>query len=270
MAPVLKVSNLSVAYGARTALQNVSVEVSAGELVGVIGPNGSGKSTLLKAITRVVPASNGTVEIGGRGLNALSQRDIARRIAVVPQAPALPEAFTALEIVLLGRTPHLRLLQGESHRDIEVAYRAMTQAACRDLAGRRMNELSGGECQRVVLARALAQETPVLLLDEPTAHLDIAHQTGTFDLIRRLCHDEGLAALAVVHDLTLAGLYCDRLLLLNGGMVVASGSPWEVLTPDNIASAFGAPVEVTAHPHLNRPVVVPLASPNGPNPLSRW
>lgn len=258
---MLRVDGLTIAYGDRIVLHNVSLEVKAGELVGMIGPNGSGKSTLLKGITRVVPLQQGRVLIDGHDAARLSQRELAQKIAVVPQSPALPEAFTALEVVLLGRTPHLGLLQKEGMRDVLAAQRAMLQAQCWSLAGRRVSELSGGERQRLIIARALAQETPVLLLDEPTAHLDVAHQLSTFALVRRLCQERRLAVLAVVHDLTLAGLHCDRLILLHEGRIAADGRPWEVLTPENIGAVYRTTVEVAAHPQSGRPVVIPCPPP---------
>jgi iron complex transport system ATP-binding protein len=264
------VEHIAVSYGARRAVNGIDLDLQASDLAGVIGPNGSGKSTLLKAITRIVPLDSGRIEIEGRDIRGLSRREIAQRVAVVPQTPALPEAFTALDVVMLGRTPHLRLLESESGRDYEIVREAMEQAECWQIAGRRMGELSGGEAQRVVLARALAQQTPILLLDEPTAHLDIAHQTKTFGLIQRLCRESQLAALAVVHDLTLAGLYCDRLLLMKDGREIASGEPHDVLTPVNIQQAYGAAVRVTAHPQSGRPVVIPevTAFPGGDVPSS--
>lgn len=256
---MLTIENIAISYGEQEVLHGVTLEVSAGELVGVIGPNGSGKSTLLRGITRVIPLKRGRVLLGGEDAAQLTRRQLAQRVAVVPQVPVLPEAFTALEVVLLGRAPHLSLLQREGTRDLVAAQRAMHQTHCWHLAVRRMSELSGGERQRVVLARALAQETPVLLLDEPTAHLDVAHQVGTFDLLQRLCRDRHLAVLVVVHDLTLAGLYCDRLSLLYEGHIVAAGPPWQVLTPAHIAGAYGVPVHISAHPQSGRPVVVPLS-----------
>jgi len=260
----LAVSGLTVAYvsGKRTlvALREVSLRVGAGELVGLVGPNGSGKTTLIRAVTKVVAPVSGEIRLGGDDVASLPQVEVARRAAVVPQEPLLPEAFTALECVLMGRTPHLRLLENEGARDFEAARRAMQRTDTWELAERLVGELSGGERQRVVVARALAQETPVLLLDEPTAHLDIGHQASVLGLMRGLCRDEGKAVLAVVHDLTLAGAYCDRLALLRaGGSVVAEGSPEEILRPELLSEVYDAPVEVFPHPRTGRPVVAPSA-----------
>jgi iron complex transport system ATP-binding protein len=187
----------------------------------------------------------------------MSQVEVARRVAVVPQEPLLPEAFSALDCVLMGRTPHLRLLENEGLRDYEAARAAMERTDTSDLAGRPVGELSGGERQRVVVARALAQEAPVLLLDEPTAHLDIGHQASVLRLMRSLCREEGKAVLAVVHDLTLAAAFCDRLVLMRGGAVVAAGEPLEILRAEVLSEVYGTEVEVFAHPRTRRPVVAP-------------
>jgi len=260
----LDVRNLSVAYstaGRRiVALRDVSLQVQAGELVGLIGPNGSGKTTLIRAVTGVVRALAGEVRMGGDDVSSLSQRERALRVAVVPQNPLLPEAFTALEAVLMGRTPHLRLLQNEGPGDLQAARRAMTATDAWDLADRPVGELSGGERQRVVLARALAQETPVLLLDEPTAHLDIGHQAGALELMRSLCRSQEKAVLAVAHDLTLAAQFCHRLVMLHRGQVIAQGSALDVLQADLLGQVYGARVDVFPHPQTGRPVVAPSAS----------
>jgi len=259
---LLDVRDLSVAYevGKRmlVALREVSLRVDVGELVGLVGPNGCGKTTMIRAVTKVVQPLGGEIRIGGRDVRSLSQAEIARRVAVVPQEPLLPEAFTALECVLMGRTPHLRLLENEGARDFEAAREAMERTDTWELAERRVGELSGGERQRFVVARALAQETPLLLLDEPTAHLDIGHQGAVLRLMRSLCRDEWKAVLAVVHDLTLAAAFCDRLVMLrSGGTVMAEGRAAEVLRPEVLAEVYGAEADVFPHPRTGRPVVAP-------------
>ena len=262
VATVLEVRGLTVAYttGKRAivALRDVSLRLAAGELVGLVGPNGSGKTTLIRAVTKTVVPAGGEINLCGDNVTSLSQAEIARRVAVVPQEPLLPEAFTALECVLMGRTPHLKLLQNESAPDFEAARRAMARTDSGELAGRPMGQLSGGERQRVVVARALAQDTPVLLLDEPTAHLDIGHQASVLALMRALCRDEGKAVLAVVHDLTLAAAYCDRLVMLrSNGTVAAEGGASEILRPELLAAVYGAGVDVFPHPRTGSPVVAP-------------
>jgi iron complex transport system ATP-binding protein len=265
VAKLLDVTGLSVSYkrGERSfaALKEVSLSVASGEVLGLVGPNGSGKTTLIRAVTGGVATSSGRIELSGEDADELSQSERARRVAVVPQNPVLPDAFTVLEMVLMGRTPHLRLLQNESTHDVEAARQAMEATSTWELAERPLGELSGGERQRVVLARALAQETQLLLLDEPTAHLDIGHQGSVLSLVRRLCRDEGKGVLAVVHDLTLAAQYCDRLVLLRDGEVAAEGTADETLRRDVLERVYGARVSVFAHPETGLPVVAP--SPDG-------
>jgi iron complex transport system ATP-binding protein len=239
------------------ALREASISLMPHEVVGLVGPNGSGKTTLIRAITGTARLLTGIVRIGARELTSLSQPEVARQIAVVPQDPLLPPAFTALECVLMGRTPHLRLLQQESREDVETAGRAMVATDTWRFADRPVGELSGGERQRVVVARALAQETPILLLDEPTAHLDIGHQASILTLVRNISRNDGKGVLAVVHDLTMAAHYCDRLVMLNHGQVVAQGAPGDVLRADILERVYGASVAVFPNPASGRPVVAP-------------
>jgi iron complex transport system ATP-binding protein len=254
---MLRVEALRVAYGDRLVLDGVDLGVAAGEVVGLVGPNGSGKTTLLKAITRVVPWLSGQVFLGGEPACALSTQELSRRVAVVPQSPVLPVGYAALELVVMGRAPHLRFLQQEGNDDYRRAREALVRVGGRHLAERPVDELSGGEKQKVVIARALAQDAPILLLDEPTANLDIGHQIAVARLVRELAREGGLAVLAAVHDLTLASLYCDRLALLTGGVVVATGPPAHVLTPANIAQAYAAAALVLREPALPGPIVLP-------------
>ncbi|MBI4497761.1 MAG: ABC transporter ATP-binding protein [Chloroflexi bacterium] len=249
--------DLWAGYGPDPVLRGVGLRVEPGCLVGLIGPNGSGKSTLVRAIACTLPAHRGRVLLDGRDVSLLRPAELARRVAVVPQSPALPEAFTGLDLVLLGRTPHLGLLQGEGRRDWEAVFRALERTESLALADRRLSELSGGERQRLVLARALAQEPDVLLLDEPTTHLDLGHQLALLDLVGRLCREQGLAVLAVFHDLNLAARSCDTLALLWRGQIGASGPPAEVLTPEHIAAAYGVEATVVPHPRWGTPLVLP-------------
>jgi iron complex transport system ATP-binding protein len=259
---MLEIRDLTLAYGERVALRDVSLSLARGELLGVVGPNASGKSSLIRAITNVVAPQRGEIRLDGSLLSRLSRRELSLRVAVVPQNPTLPEAFTALEVVLMGRTPHLGLLQSERRADWAAVRRALEQTDALELAERRIGELSGGERQRVVVARALAQEAPVLLLDEPTAHLDVGRQATVLELLRRLCRNNGAdgcpkAVLAVVHDLTLAAQYCDRLAMLSEGRLVALGSPQEVLSVQVLAAVYRTQVSVFPHPVTGRPVVTP-------------
>jgi iron complex transport system ATP-binding protein len=262
-----EVTGVTVAYhsGGReiVALSALDLALRPGELLGLVGPNGSGKTTLIRALTGVVRPSAGRVRLCGRDVAALSQAEIARLAAVVPQDPVLPPAFNSFDCVLMGRTPHLRLLQQEGARDVEIARRAMLATDTWSFAARPVGELSGGERQRVVVARALAQETLVLLLDEPTAHLDIGRQGAVLGLMRGSARRDGpggsagKAVLAVVHDLTLAAHYCDRLIVLSAGRVRAEGAPADVLRPELLREVYGVPVTVIPHPETGRPVVAP-------------
>jgi cobalamin transport system ATP-binding protein len=255
---LLTVRGLRVAYGERETLRGVDLDVATGEVVGLVGPNGGGKTTLLKAATRGVAVKAGEVRIGGEDVTRLSAREIARQVAVVPQSPALPVGFLAREIVVMGRTPYLRFLEQESVEDYAKADAALASLGAEALGRRPVEELSGGERQNVVLARALAQETPLLLLDEPTANLDIGHQVMIAKLLRRLAAERGVGVLAALHDLTLASLYCDRMVLLAAGSVVAEGAASDVLTSDNLRLAYGADVSVLRPEGLAGPVVLPL------------
>ena len=229
-------------------------------MLGVIGPNGAGKSTLVRLLSRLLVPAGGEVRLNGRALAQWPRSAMARVLAVVPQDPELPPAFTTWEMVLMGRTPYLGWFGQESERDRAVARQAMEDTGTWHLSGRFVSQLSGGEQQRVVIARALAQEPQVLLLDEPTAHLDINHQVEMLNLISHLVRLRQLAALAIFHDLNLASQFCDQLLLLDKGRVAARGAPAQVLTPTVIQGAYGARVEVMAHPQNGLPVVCPAIS----------
>jgi iron complex transport system ATP-binding protein len=253
---MLSVRDLHVSYGDTAVLRGVDLEARPGEVVALVGPNGCGKTTLIRAITRVLPWTSGDVLAGETSLVDLRPRDLARLIAVVPQNPQLPLGYTALDVVLMGRTPHLGFFDQEGPSDLRLAWEAIERVGVAHLAHRRVDELSGGERQNVVLARALAQDTPILLLDEPTANLDVGHQMSVAVLVRRLAAS-GLAVLAAIHDLTLASLYSDRVVLMTAGRVLSEGRPTEILTGSLIRAAYGA--DVTVLPTAGRgPVIVPL------------
>jgi iron complex transport system ATP-binding protein len=240
---VIALDSLSVELGGVRVVDSVSGTVEDGEWVALIGPNGAGKTTLLRAVAGLV-RPRGCVRVGGSAVDALGRRELARRVALVPQTPLMPPEMTVAEYVLLGRTPHLGYLAGESRRDREAADRALVRLDLTRFAGRRLGTLSGGERQRAVLARALAQEAPVLLLDEPTSSLDIGRGQQALELVDSLRREESLTVLSAMHDLTLAAQYADRLLLLDGGRLVAGGAPADVLRPELIAEHYGAEVRV--------------------------
>jgi iron complex transport system ATP-binding protein len=255
MDAILSVEEAGFRYGGAWALRGVDAEARGGELLGVLGPNGSGKSTLLRVMDGLLRPQEGAVRLQGRALASLSRREVARKVAMVSQETHFRFAFSALEVVLMGRFPHLRRLQFEGERDREEARAALEATNALPLAHRDIHALSGGERQRVLIARALAQKPSVLLLDEPTAFLDLKHKREVFRLIASLAREEGLGVVAVSHDLDLASQYCDRLLVLKGGRVAAAGTPAEVLTPGTVQAVYDCPVRVDAHPDTGRPRV---------------
>jgi len=254
---MLRIEKLSVNYGTRRVLQEVSLSVQSGEIVALIGPNGAGKSTLIRAASGVIPIQSGRVRTNGDDFHALAPMQRAKYLAVVPQAVSLPPAFTVWETVLMGRTPYLGFLGQPSPADEEIARKALKRVNALGLAERRVGELSGGEQQRVLLARALCQSTPIMLLDEPTAHLDLQYQVSLLELVANLAHHDQLAVLIALHDLNLAARYADRVALMVEGVIKASGTPREVLTPELISEAYCLPVQVIQHPFMDVPLVLP-------------
>ena len=245
---MIELDNVGMGYDHRAILHDVSMKAGPGQILGLVGPNGSGKSTLIKGITRVVDVFSGRVLIDGRDIKTVKRDELARLVATVPQDPALPAAFTAFEVVLMGRTPHLGLLRYEGGRDLVIAWQAMEATHTKSFAERRVGELSGGEKQRLLIARALAQQPRAMLLDEPTANLDVSHQVEVLDLVKSLCLEQSLTVIIALHDLNLAAQYCDRLVMLNGGTVYAEGTPLDILTARNIKKVYGAEVCVYPHP----------------------
>ena len=239
----LSLERLTVELGGRNVVDGVSFAVERGEWVTVIGPNGAGKSTLLRCVAGLI-GHRGQIALDGDALRRLGRREVARRVAIVPQSPLMPAAMSVREYVLLGRTPYVSYAGREGRRDRAATEEAIDRLDLADLAARPLGTLSGGERQRAVLARALAQEAPLLLLDEPTSALDAGRQQEALELIDALRLDAGLTVLAAMHDLTLAGQYASRLLLLSGGRIVARGAPAEVLTKPLIAEHYGARVRI--------------------------
>jgi iron complex transport system ATP-binding protein len=240
---VIELSDVTVHLGGRPVVDGVDLEVAAGEWVGLIGPNGAGKTTLLRAVAGLVPFT-GSILLDGRPAGELRRSAISRLLAVVPQEPSTPPWMTVGEYVLMGRTPHLGPLAREGMRDREAAAHALERLDLIGYEERRLGTLSGGEKQRVVVARALAQEARIVLLDEPTAALDIGHQQQALELLDLLRAESGLTLVAAMHDLTLAAQYADRMVLLDAGRIAAEGSPRDVLTEDLIGRHYEAAIQV--------------------------
>ena len=253
---MIRLDRVSVTLGGADVVSELSATVEDGEWVALIGPNGAGKSTALRAVAGLV-AYRGRIEVLGDDASALGRRGLARRVALVPQVPVMPDDKTVREYVLLGRTPHISYLGRERHSDLGATARALDRLDLWTLAGRRLDSLSGGERQRATLARALAQEAPVLLLDEPTSALDVGRQQQALELVDDLRRGAGLTVITAMHDLTLAAQYADRLLLLDGGRLVAGGGARCVLTRPLIAEHYGADVRVLDEDESGL-VVVPM------------
>lgn len=260
MQPILELQQIGFKYGDKRVLQDVTLSVEKGEFFGILGPNGAGKSTLLNLIDGIRWPCEGDIRLKGRSPGAMKRMEVARLVAVVPQGASWVFPLTVEEVVLMGRTPHIGRLAFESKKDLAVARSAMEATDILPLASRHMDTLSGGERQKVLIARALAQEPEVILLDEPTSSLDIAHQIRTFDLIRSLSRGAGLTVVSVTHDMNLAALYCDRIALLWEGRIHCLGRPREVITESHIRKVYGVNVMVDHQPLTGLPRVSLLGS----------
>ncbi len=254
---LLKIKNIDFSYRSSEVLNNVTFEVKSGEFLGIMGPNGSGKTTLLRCISNVLSPQIGIVLIDDKNIQELGKKEIARKIGVVPQTSGVDFAFTVSELVLMGRTPHVERFKSETTRDFRIAEKAMRLTDILHLAERTFDELSGGEKQRVIIARALAQEPEILLLDEPTVHLDIGSQIEILKLVRSLSEQKGIVVIAVFHDLNSAAQYSDKLMLLDNGKIVSKGFPDKVLTPENIKKTYDVDVIIKRHPISNTPYITP-------------
>jgi iron complex transport system ATP-binding protein len=259
--PAIEAKGIEFSYPASgPVLSGVDLGVDTGELVGVIGPNGSGKTTLLNILSRTLSPDRGEVRIFGDPASALSSRERARRLAMVVQEPRVAFPFTVLEIVLMGRAPYLGRWQLEAAGDVAKAREAIEMTGLGELAGRKFHELSGGERQRVMIAKALVQQSRILLLDEPTAFLDLKRQVEIYELVRELKRERGLAVIAVSHDVNLAAGFSDRIAVLADGVIAATGSPSQVLDPGLLKKVYGVSVGLAMHPARGEvPLVFPLS-----------
>ncbi|WP_392543898.1 ABC transporter ATP-binding protein [Oryzobacter telluris] len=255
--PRLRARDLRLAYDSRVVVDGVTLDIPTGRTTVVVGPNGCGKSTLLRGLGRLLKPRGGSVLLDGDEIGSLPTREVARRLGLLPQQPIVPEGVSVLELVERGRHPHHGLFGTWGRADEEAVAAALERTDLVHLAGVPVDSLSGGQRQRVWLAMVLAQSTPVLLLDEPTSFLDIAHQLDVLDLVRSLCDEQGTTVVMVLHDLAMAARYADHLVAMRDGEVVAEGAPAEVVTPEVIASVFGVAAHVIHDPETGTPVVIP-------------
>jgi iron complex transport system ATP-binding protein len=257
---LLKAKSLDVGYGERLVVEQLSVDILKGGVTALVGPNGSGKSTLLKTLARLLKPKGGGVYLDGKSITRMHTAEVAREIAILPQGPVAPSGLTVGELVEQGRFPHagaLRMLRQQDYKYIE---EALTLTDMMEFAHRALETLSGGERQRAWIALALAQATPVLLLDEPTTFLDIGHQLEVLELVKRLNAEKGMTIILVLHDLNQAARYADRMIALDGGRIVADGTPEAVLTASLLAEVFGVRAHIIKDPERGTPVCLPYAS----------
>ncbi|WP_018788720.1 ABC transporter ATP-binding protein [Micromonospora sp. CNB394] len=263
----LRGEGLSLAYGDLTVVDGLDVDIHDGRVTTIIGPNGCGKSTLLKALGRLLRPTGGQVTLDGNRIDRMSTREVARILGVLPQSPSAPEGLTVADLVMRGRHPHQSWFRQWSRDDEVLAADALRWTDMSEYADRPVDALSGGQRQRAWISMALAQGTDLLLLDEPTTFLDLAHQIDVLDLVRRLHREMGRTVVMVLHDLSLAARYADVLVAMKDGRIVATGSPAEVLTPDLLAEVFGLRALVVPDPATGTPLVVPLPRATVPGPV---
>ncbi|MDD5583698.1 MAG: ABC transporter ATP-binding protein [Candidatus Omnitrophica bacterium] len=256
METLLQIQKISGGYHKENIIKDVSLDIRAGDFIGIIGPNGCGKTTLLRLITRILLLKSGHIYFKKQNILKMDLKELCRNIALVSQEEPANFSFTVMDIVLMGRIPHLKRLQFETQKDIEIAAASLSLTDAFHLKEKRIDELSAGERQRVALARALAQEPTLLFLDEPTSHLDIGHQIQVLDLLKRLNRNNNLTVAMVLHDLNLASAYCNRIALFNNGSLFKEGNPQEVLTYQNIEAVYKTVVLVNKNPVTGKPNVV--------------
>lgn len=256
---LLNINDISFSYGTNQILKNISVSVKPGEILGIIGANGSGKSTLINVISGVLKPNSGTIEYLGENILKCGPQERARLVSVVPQSRYIPPYFTVYEVISMGRTPYIGLFRNADNYSPEMIEMAMEYTNTTDISSKILNELSEGQIQKVLIARSLAQNSPITLLDEPTSSLDVSHQIDILDTIKTVQEKNKGIILLSIHDLTLAAQYCDRIGLLQNGSMKRPGVPTEVLTNENIMSGYGANVHIMEHPSSGLPVVIPIS-----------
>ena len=262
--PSLHTEHVSLAYDDRLVVEDLSVRIPEGRITVIVGANACGKSTLLRGLARLLKPRGGAVLLDGRDIHRLGTREVATRVGILPQQPVAPEGITVADLVARGRHPHQRWLRQFSHEDEAAVAGALDAAGIADLADRCVDELSGGQRQRVWIALALAQGTPLMLLDEPTTFLDLAHQVEVLDLLARLNAAEGRTVVAVLHDLNLACRYAHHLVAMSDGAIAAEGAPGDVVSPEMVRSVFGLEAHVMPDPLTGTPLVLPLPADGAP------
>ncbi len=265
----LSLENITVAYGEKTVLENLTIEINQGEFVGIIGPNGSGKSTLIKAITDIIDIKNGKISIDGKINSKLSRKERARLVAVVPQEFNVDFEFNAFDIVMMGRNPHVYKDNKNPSKDYDIVNEAMLMTNTWHFKDRFFNQLSGGERQRVIIARAIAQQSKIILLDEPTSHLDIHHQLEVLELVKMLNKNRNVTILAVLHDINMAARFSDRLILLNDKKVIVDGTPEQVIDEKYLGRVYEMEMLVRRNKMLSTKEVVPIRVIKGKTELAR-
>ena len=253
----LKIKDLEFSYSSTSVLENICMELASSEMLGIVGPNGAGKSTLIRCINRILKPRNGSILLDGKEIKHMSMIEIAKRVGHVPQTSSHTFPTTVFDTVLMGRRPHIGWRSSEE--DLKKVVDALKMMEIEDLAMRDFNELSGGQQQKVLIARALSQEPSILLLDEPTSNLDIHHQLEVMEIIRELVVKKGISAVMAVHDLNLASRYTDRVIIMKNGRILDAGRPWDVLTQENIRDVYGVEVEVI-NSNDGRSYIVPVRS----------
>jgi iron complex transport system ATP-binding protein len=254
----ISVKNLSFYYGKKRILNNINIDIEKGKFYSIIGPNGSGKTTLLKNISGALKSGHNNIFIDNVDITKLKQKEIAKKIACIPQKTEIDFEFSVMDIVLMGRSPYFKKFQNETLEDINIAKDSMIKTNILELRDKSINEISGGEFQRVIIARALTQKAEIILMDEPISQLDIHHQIEILDNVKKLVKCENITVVAILHDLNLASRFSDELLLINNGSIVSKGKPEEVLTYQNLEEVYNMNVLVSNNPVNNKPLIIPI------------